>query len=81
MVNHSTIAVMDFKISHFMRKGNLIMAAHVCEAEQQNRLILFGSAGKVADWKNHFTVAQNEEFDDHYKIKMTDPTLQFRTEL
>lgn len=57
MVNHSTVPAVDFKISHFMRKG------------------------KVADWRNHFTVAQNEEFDDDYKIKMTDPTLQFRTGL
>lgn len=81
MVNHSTISAMDFRISHFMRKGNLIMAPHVCDAERQNQRILFGCAGKVADWRNHFTVAQNEEFDDHYKIKMTDPALQFRTGL
>ncbi|XP_049919776.1 cytosolic sulfotransferase 3-like [Epinephelus moara] len=57
MANYSTIAVMDFKISPFMRKG------------------------KVGDWKNHFTVSQNEEFDEDYKKKMTDPTLQFRTEI
>ncbi|XP_061760239.1 cytosolic sulfotransferase 2-like [Nerophis ophidion] len=57
MANHSTISVMDFKISHFMRKG------------------------KVGDWKNHFTVNQNEHFDEDYKRKMTDPTLEFRTEI
>ncbi|XP_033483825.2 cytosolic sulfotransferase 3-like isoform X1 [Epinephelus lanceolatus] len=57
MANYSTIALMDFKISHFMRKG------------------------KVGDWKNHFTVSQNEEFDEDYKKKMTDPTLRFRTEI
>ncbi|XP_026222815.1 cytosolic sulfotransferase 2-like [Anabas testudineus] len=37
--------------------------------------------GKVGDWKDHFTVAQNEEFDEDYKEKMKNPTLKFRTEM
>lgn len=44
-------------------------------------LIFCCSAGKVGDWKNHFTVAQSEQFDEDYKQKMTDPTLKFRTEI
>jgi len=37
--------------------------------------------GKVADWKNHFTVAQSEQFDEDYKRKMKNTRLQFRTAL
>ncbi|XP_053173957.1 cytosolic sulfotransferase 3-like [Scomber japonicus] len=37
--------------------------------------------GKVGDWKNHYTVAQSEEFNEDYMKKMKDPTLQFRTQI
>ncbi|XP_010771596.1 cytosolic sulfotransferase 1-like isoform X2 [Notothenia coriiceps] len=35
------------------------------------------SLGKVGDWKNLFTVSQNEKFDEDYKQKLKNPTLHF----
>ncbi|XP_042333362.1 sulfotransferase family cytosolic 1B member 1-like [Sceloporus undulatus] len=46
-----------------------------------HRISPFMRKGTAGDWKNYFTVAQNEAFDEDYKMQMSDTTLQFRTEV
>ncbi|XP_068192533.1 cytosolic sulfotransferase 1-like [Antennarius striatus] len=66
---------------HFDNMKNNDMANYSTSPYMNFKISPFMRKGKVGDWKNHFTVAQNEEFDEDYKRKMKDPTLHFRTEI
>ncbi|NWI62642.1 ST1B1 Sulfotransferase, partial [Todus mexicanus] len=41
----------------------------------------FMRKGVAGDWKNHFTVAQSERFDQDYAQKMSGTDLRFRTHI
>lgn len=43
--------------------------------------VTFLFPGISGDWKNHFTVAQNERFDQHYQEHMAGSDLHFQMEV
>ncbi|XP_037540636.1 cytosolic sulfotransferase 3-like [Nematolebias whitei] len=62
-----------------MKQDKMVNFSTIQEMNQD--VFPFMRKGQVADWKNHFTVAQNKRFDEDYKQKMKNSTLRFRTEL
>lgn len=90
MISFTTVKYMNQTVSPFLRRGTgKTVWFDFCTKTLLYRLYywlywfnqMILSAGKVGDWKDHFTVAQNEEFDEDYKEKMKNPTLRFRTEM
>ncbi|CAN9515421.1 unnamed protein product [Ophioblennius macclurei] len=64
---------------HFDNMKNDKMANYSTNPSMDFKISPFMRKGKVGDWKNHFTVAQSEDFDEDYKTKMKDATLKFRS--
>ncbi|XP_056279723.1 cytosolic sulfotransferase 3-like isoform X2 [Pseudoliparis swirei] len=66
---------------HFdeMKKNNMVNLVMFLETDTNKTSFI--RKGKVGDWKNHFTVAQSETFDEHYKQKMKNCPLEFHTEV
>ncbi|XP_062315105.1 cytosolic sulfotransferase 2-like [Osmerus eperlanus] len=60
-----------------MKKNN--MTNYSTDTVMDFKISPFMRKGKVGDWKNHFTVNQNEQFDEHLQKRMTETDLKFRT--
>uniref|UniRef100_A0A803TSK4 Sulfotransferase n=1 Tax=Anolis carolinensis TaxID=28377 RepID=A0A803TSK4_ANOCA len=74
------------KIAHHtsfkeMRQNPMANYTSIPKSIMDHSISPFMRKGITGDWKNHFTVAQNESFDAHYKRQMEGSTLQFRTEI
>ncbi|XP_062387423.1 cytosolic sulfotransferase 3-like isoform X2 [Sardina pilchardus] len=57
------------------------MANYSMDPVMNQKISPFMRKGKVGDWKNQFTAAQNETFDEDYEKKMKNNTLKFRTQI
>lgn len=64
-----------------MKKNSMANYVTIPTEIMDHNISAFMRKGIAGDWKNTFTVAQNERFDADYAVKMAGCGLHFRTEL
>uniref|UniRef100_A0A4W2FZI1 Sulfotransferase n=1 Tax=Bos indicus x Bos taurus TaxID=30522 RepID=A0A4W2FZI1_BOBOX len=58
-----------------MKQNPMANYTSVANEHMNQSISPFIRKGVIGDWKNYFTVAQNERFDDDYRKNMADTTL------
>ncbi|KAM6150628.1 sulfotransferase 1B1 [Erethizon dorsatum] len=73
--------IIDHTSFETMKDNPLVNYTHLPALMMDHSKSPFMRKGITGDWKNYFTVAQNEKFDAIYKKEMSETTLQFCTEI